>query len=342
VFKRERAMARKPASEVSYEFDTMKKVPGVDQYHFYSVGSYNESKEGMEFFLKRVGESNFKSISYEQFYLTPDDMLKRMVDANKRTIITLSPESHDIRISKLSGRGVYTNEELERWIERALGYGIHEIDIWYFIGMPEQDEKSVMETVQYCQRLLELFKGHRVQPMICPMLPFLDPASAFFEHPDKNGYSVFYRTIEEHRRGLERASIINRINYETKWLRRSDLIYVGFKAVRQLMELKAQVGLLPSSSVKEYNSKIDDAVSFVQVVHEADCIVDQKERARELEKLGDEILHRNNMIFFSGVMNQAFPINRQIGGRWFDELGWKPRVLEATQDYSRSNQSDKR
>jgi clorobiocin biosynthesis protein CloN6 len=332
VFKRKRAMARKPASEISYEFKTMKGVSGIDKYHFYSVGSYNESKEGMEFFLDRVSESNFKSISYEQFHLTPDDILKRMVRANKRTIITLSPESHDLRISKLAGRGAYTNDELERWIERALRHGIHEIDIWYFIGMPEQNEKSVMETVDYCRRLLELFKGQYVHPMICPMIPFLDPASTFFEYPDQHNYKVFYRSAEEHRRGMERASIINRINYETKWLKREDLVYVGFEAVKRLMVLKAGAGLLPSSNVREYNSKIDDAIDFIKVVHEVDCIVDRAERIRELDNLGDEILRRNNMIFFSGVMNQAFPINRQIGGRWFDEFGWEPRVLEGAQD----------
>ncbi len=76
-------------------------------------------------------------------------------------------------------------------------------------------------------------------------------------------------------------------------------------------------------------AKIDDALDFISVVHEVDCIADERERARELEKLKNEILLRNDMIFFSGVMNQAFPINRQIGGRWFDDLGWEPRRLEA-------------
>jgi hypothetical protein len=37
------------------------------------------------------------------------------------------------------------------------------------------------------------------------------------------------------------------------------------------------------------------------------------------------------MIFWSGVMNQAFPVNRQIGGRWFDELGWDAEMLEQAQ-----------
>jgi clorobiocin biosynthesis protein CloN6 len=254
-----------------------------------------------------------------------------MVRANPRTIITLSPESHDPVVSKLSGRGVYTPDEMEAWIERALDAGIHQIHVWYFIGMPQQDSASVYATVDYCQRLLERFKGQHVHPMLCPMIPFLDPASTFFEFPEKNGYRVIHRTVEEHRRGMQCASILNRINYETRWLSREQLVDVGFRAVRRLMEIKADVGLLPRSCVRDYNSRIDDALRFIPVVHEADCIPDPGDRARALNGIGDDILRRNNLIFFHGVMNQAFPINRHIGGRWFDEMGWDEAVLENAQ-----------
>ena len=331
INKRTRAMARKPAAEISYEFQSIRTLSNPEQYYFYSVGSYNESKQGMEFFIDEVARTGVKSISYEQFHLTADSTLKRMAEANKRTVITLSPESHDLRISKLAGRGVYSNDELEAWLDRALGYGIHQVDIWYFVGMPEQDEPSVMKSVEYCDRLLRMFKGRRVNPMICPMIPFLDPASTFFEYPDEHGYRVFHRTAEQHRRGMERASIINRINYETRWLSRPDLVRVGFNAVRRLMEAKAAAGTLPRGIVGAYNRKIDDALAFIGVVHEADGIADARVRARELDALGDEILKRNNEVLFSGVMNQAVPINRQIGGRWFDELGWEAQDLEAAQ-----------
>jgi clorobiocin/coumermycin A biosynthesis protein CloN6/CouN6 len=329
VYKSKKAIVFKPLSEVKAEFDALSRLPGAERYHYYTVGLYNEPKNRLDFFLDRVAEANLKSISYEQFYLTPDSVLKQMALANRRTTITLSPQSHDLRIAKLSGRGVYTNEQLERWIARALDSGIFQVDIWYFIGMPEQDERSVMETVDYCYHLLHIFKGKRVNPMICPMLPFLDPACEFFAYPERHGYRLFYRTPEEHRRGMERASIINRINYETKWLKRSDLIYVGFRAIKQLMEAKAESGILPSSWVKDFNAKTDDALDFIGIVHEADCIANEKERTRELERFGDEILRRNKSVFFSGVMNQAFPVNRQIGGRWFDEMGWDSQVLES-------------
>ncbi len=236
VMGRQLAMARKPREEIAFELSTLKQVKAASRYHFYSIGSYNESRRGMEFFVDQIGETNLKSVSYEQFHLTPDDTLKRMARANKRTSITLSPESHDLRISKLSGRGVYTNAEMEDWIDRALDIGIHQIDIWYFVGMPEQDERSVFETVAYCEHLLKKFKGRRVNPMLCPMIPFLDPASTFFVDPEPHGYRVFHRSVEEHRRAMEQPSLLDRINYETRWLSRKQLVDVGFRSVRRLME----------------------------------------------------------------------------------------------------------
>jgi len=243
--------------------------------------------------------------------------------------ITLSPESHDLEIAKHSGRGVYTNDEMESWIERALERGIHSIDVWYFIGMPHQTERHAMENIEYCERLLQKFKGKNVNPMICPMIPLLDPASNIFESPEEYGYKLFAKTAHEHRVNLERASLIHRINYETKWMSRSDLVRVGFAAIAALMSAKGRAGMLPNSAVRSYNGKIDDAWQFLQAVTEADAILDPRERAAALEPLGDEIQLRNDQILFKGVANQAFPISRQIGGRWFDEMGWSLEVLDA-------------
>jgi clorobiocin biosynthesis protein CloN6 len=222
-------------------------------------------------------------------------------------------------VAKLAGRGVYSNDQMEEWIERALDFGVSSIDVWYFIGMPEQDEASVKGTVDYCEHLLRRFKGRRVTPLLCPMIPFLDPASTFFEYPDKHGYRVFYRTVEEHRQGMHRAALVNRVNYETKWLSRHDLVRVGYRAVQDLTRLKGEYGFLPRSVVRNISTKIDDALDFGEAVLAADNIVDASDRARELRGLGSEIRRRNHETFFSGVANQAYPINRDIGGRWFDE-----------------------
>lgn len=327
IFQQTHSLISKPLETVRAEFQSIKTLPNAMDYFIYSVGAYNLPPSWMRSILDWVETSGVKSVSFEQFSLTPTDILKRMAKANPRTTITLSPESHDIRVATLAGRGVYTNAEMEDWIERALDIGIHQVDIWYFIGMPEQDKSSVMSTVDYVQNLLNRFSGKRVNPMICPMIPFLDPGSSYFESPQQYGYHTFYRTAEEHRCGMERASIINRINYETRWLKRRDLVHLGLRAIKHVMEAKAYNRYLPNGVTKSYIAKIDDASEFIDIVHAVDEIEDPKTRAKELDKLGDEIERRNNDILFSGVSNQAYPINRKIGGRWFDELGWEPEIL---------------
>lgn len=322
-------MARKEPTEVDREFGTMKSIANLSDYYFYSVGSYNEAKAGLLRFIDHVADTHFRAVSYEQFHLTPLEVIDKMVAANRRTSITLSPESHDPRVAKLAGRGVYTMEEMERWIEQVLDRGIYEVDVWFFVGMPEQDERSVFETVSYCQKLLKRFRGKNVVPLICPMIPFLDPASTFFEEPERHGYRIFHRTAEEHRRGMENASLINRINYETRWLTREELVRVGYQAVQRLTEHKVEAAALSNGIARSVVRQIDDALDFIKVVHAIDGIADRMIRERELRAIGPEILRRNRKIFGGTVANQAFPMQREIGGRWFDEMLWPDELLDA-------------
>jgi clorobiocin/coumermycin A biosynthesis protein CloN6/CouN6 len=109
-----------------------------------------------------------------------------------------------------------------------------------------------------------------------------------------------------------------------KWLSREELVTVGYSAVRALSSLKGEVGLLPAGLAASVARKIDDALAFTRVVHAVDCIADPGARLKELDKLSGEIRERNRAIFFSGVENQAFPVCREIGGRWFDEIPVRP------------------
>jgi len=315
--------------DFSQEMASLGQVRGPLQYHVYPVGTYNESGERLDRYLEILSASRIRSVNFEQFTLPGEAILRKMVQASPRTSITLSPDTHDQRIAKKIGKGCYTNQELETWIEKALEAGISQIDLWYLVGLPDQDENSVMETVEYAHQLLVRFDNHRVNPMICPMLPFLDPASTFFEEPGKFGYRILCHSLEEHRQAMGRASLLNRLNYETRWLSRKELVRVGYRAIRQLMVAKAETGFLPGSGIKFYNSKLDDAIAFMEVVHEVDEIGDPRAREIELERIGDEIQSRNDELLYSGVLNQAFPFARKIGGRWIDEIGWDRASLAA-------------
>ena len=104
--------------------------------------------------------------------------------------------------------------------------------------------------------------------------------------------------------------------------------------MRRLTELKAKYGIYPKGVGHHICNRIDDALTFTDVVHEIDCLPDPKVRQRELARIGDEILRRNQEVFRPAVANQAFPISREIGERWFDELIWDQKTLEQVNSVS--------
>jgi clorobiocin biosynthesis protein CloN6 len=155
--------------------------------------------------------------------------------------IMLSPESHDPVISALAGRGNYTMQEMEDWIPKALEAGISGVLVWFFVGMPRQTTQSVLKTVDYCASLLRKFRGKIVIRLICPMVPFLDPGSRFYEEPEENGYRLFYRSLEEHRQAMLEPLWHRRLNYETIWMSREELQNVTYEAVARLASSRPEI-----------------------------------------------------------------------------------------------------
>jgi clorobiocin biosynthesis protein CloN6 len=189
--------------------------------HFIYACVYSETKP-LASIPRWRQEMGYQSVFFEQFHLTAEDTLNKMGQSTQAYIM-LSPESHDPVISKLAGRGNYSMAEMEEWIPKAMDAGIAGIMVWFFIGMPQQTPQSVLETVAYSESLLKKFQGQNVLPLICPMVPFLDPGSRFFEEPNKHGYRIFYRTLEEHRQAMLEPLWYKRLNYETIWMSRREI-----------------------------------------------------------------------------------------------------------------------
>jgi clorobiocin biosynthesis protein CloN6 len=315
------AVVQKDLEAIHCEMNSIANIPANDKkYNLYSLGTYSESKSRLNSILDSVSESNLNSVMYDQFHIPSDEMTLKMAEASPKVIVNMSPMSHDVHVSKLSGRGTYTMEEMEDWITKALDMGIYEIDVWFLIGLEGQDEQSVYDTVEYCRHLLEKFQGKRVIPFICPMFPFLDPASNYFEQPEKYGYKLFYKTVEEHRRGMENKSLITRINYETEWLTREQLVYVSYEAIKRLFILKGEYKIFPNIVVKNFVEKLDEAVYYTKEVHRIENIEDEATRNAEYEKIRETIRELNHKTFKGGGTNIHIPISRKIGGRWYDEI----------------------
>jgi clorobiocin/coumermycin A biosynthesis protein CloN6/CouN6 len=279
----------------------------------YALQCYSENRVRMHQYLDAVKEVGYKSVSFEQFNLTPLDTLKKM-GASTEAYIMLSPESHDPKISAAAGRGTYTMEQMENWIPRALDAGVKGIMVWFFVGMPYQDRQSVMDTIAYSERLIRKFGGWNALPLICPMVPFLDPGCRFFEQPGEHGYRIFHRTLEEHRKALVEPLWHRRLNYETQWLERRELQDVSYEAIARLVEIKGEHAVLPATFCQ----------AVLQTIDETRQLLAEMERALLLDgTLPDslrDVIRAYNRKILAYSSDQIMPVRRPFGGRWFDDV----------------------
>jgi clorobiocin biosynthesis protein CloN6 len=287
----------------------------------YALQCYSETKARLHQFLDGVKEMGYKSVFFETYHLPGQDTLEKMGQSTDAYIM-LSPQSHDPVISKLSGRGTYTMDEMEAWIPRALDAGVAGVMIWFFIGMPQQTKDSVLDSISYSASLLRKFHGKPVLPLICPMVPFLDPGSRFFEEPEKHGYRIFHKTLEEHRQAMIDPIWYKRLNYETEWMSRRDIQDITYEAIARLVTAKGEYGILPSGLCR----------TILKTIDETKILLAEMERALMLDgRLPADLrevirVYNRKMLAYSS--DQITPLPRPFGGRWYDDFTIPPSLID--------------
>lgn len=315
--KQGRTVIHKAQQAMVDEIASLGDVSGSGMY-IYTLQWYNEPRHRIEPFLQAVKKAGIDKIHFELYHLYPLDLVRKMCQYVQPHLL-LAPESHDREISRLAGRGQYSMQEMEQWIEQVLQIGVPQVQVWFFIGMPQQTSQSVYDTVAYCEELMARFPGGKVIPLICPMVPFLDPASTLFEQPEEFGYRVFHRTLEEHRRAMTTLTWEERLNYETEWMSRREIVFTSYEAVRRLVKAKAVYGVLPKFVTNKVVSRIDETVALLRRINRANALPHRSARLQALARLKPEILAYNQKIF-QGSSDQLFPVDRPFEQRWFDDV----------------------
>jgi radical SAM superfamily enzyme YgiQ (UPF0313 family) len=236
-----------------------------------------------------------KPLYFELFDAWPRDFIKRLSQAIPNFVIEISMESHDERVRRAFGRP-YSNVEIEQTIDDALEFGCQRLDLFFMIGIKEQTYQSVMDTVAYSRNMLQKYSRngiHHVVPFISPMAPFLDPGSRAFEEPEKHGYRLFARTLEEHRQRLLEPSWKYVLNYETVWMNRDEIVSATYEAGRQMNQMKAEFGVITPEKAAETEKRIDQAVQLIQEIDQLVLIEDENERKARVLELKHRVLDSN-------------------------------------------------
>lgn len=255
--KRQRPVFRSPASLVANveDFARLTKGPIALIGDLRQAGAEHASEVLDR--LRRSGVSN--EIIVELFSVPPHEFLREVDRSLPHWSIEFSPESHDQAVRNAQeGEADYTTAEMEEMLCEALRLRCERLDVFFMIGLPGQTLESVSRTVDYCEHLFQL-GDRRLSCYISPMGPFIDPGSRGFEEPERFGYRMFARTLEEHRQLLVQPTWERILNYETQWMTRRELVDATYAAARRLNELKMRYGRIPARRGRRVAASIDAA-----------------------------------------------------------------------------------
>lgn len=239
--------------------------------------------------LAAVKKENLKNHVALEFFSPPGrELLEMVADAIPKFNVQISPESHDENVRRAFGRA-YTNDQFERSVADALDVGCRRVDVFFMIGLPGQTRHSVSETVRYCGDLMKRYYGSggsgRFHPYISPLAPFLDPGSMAFEEPEKYGYTLFYRTLEEHRKALLAPSWKNTLNYETRWMTRAEIVEATYEAALGLNSLKLEYGLVGRREGTRIAERIERERLLLRGIDRISASCDGDGREQQLREL---------------------------------------------------------
>jgi B12-binding domain/radical SAM domain protein len=217
--------------------------------------------------------------------------IQRVAEAMPNWTLEISLETHSDEVRSTFGRP-FKNAPVENTMRYALEAGVKRLDVFFMIGLPKQDYKSVMDTVDYCEYLIrDLDSGstRRLFPFISPLAPFLDPGSPVFEDPERYGYRFFARTLEEHRQALIQPSWKYVLNYETKWMTRDQIVDSTYEAGLRLNRMKAHYGLLDPAMAQRTEARIVKARRLIAQVDDIMSIEDVSRQAKLLRAIKPQV-----------------------------------------------------
>lgn len=224
-----------------------------------------------ETILKGLRDMKFDNrVVIELFEPAPKSYFKRVAESIRHFNFEISPESHDEAVRKASGK-FYSNHDMEASISAALAGGCEKFDIFFMIGVPRQTSDSVMETIEYCDCLLQKY-DRRLNAFISPLAPFVDPGSIAYEESEKTGYRIFYRTLEEYRQALLAPSWKHTLSYETHWLTRNEIASSTYEAALRLNRLKRKYGRISEEVFQDVEDRIKMAMELIKKI---DAILEQ-------------------------------------------------------------------
>ena len=202
--------------------------------------------------------------------------------------IEFSPDSYDESVRLALGKP-YTNDAIEKTLPAAFDNGCGRFDMFFMTGLPQQTRESALDSARGAKKLWDCVKKDDALFIYnSPFAPLVDPGSRAFEEPDKWGYKLRARTLEDHRKLLDNPSWKHVLSYETVWMNRDEIAETSYDAAIELTNIEMGTGRISEEGAKLRNERTENARAVMHTIDDALKLKDPEERNARLWSIKEE------------------------------------------------------
>jgi B12-binding domain/radical SAM domain protein len=247
-------------------------------------------KEYVDEFLGRLKNIKLKNeLVFELFQYANEEFFQKINEAVPKYSMELTLETHDEDIRRYNGKFRCTNKKVIDSLNYALKHGCAKIDLFFMVGIPEQDYASALKNIEFVEEIHNACnQDKRLSYFVAPLAPFLDPASPAFENPDLHGYKKFCHTLEDHREAIKAPSWKYMLSYETNAMSRDEIVNSTYESAKLLNEFKYKYNLISELTYNDVNNKINASMKYIDQIDKI-MVLPEADRADSLAEIQKEI-----------------------------------------------------
>ena len=270
-----------------------------------NIGLYQDPRMGGKRYAKELLAAlksqtlNMDRLSLDLLAPADEEFIREIANIGRQVIIHICPDTGCNDVRKKLGRH-YTSDELLQTIQLCHKYLIP-VTTFFSVGLAGERRENVLETLDLWAKLssldaLTLAKSDYWElgcnipaggPIMGPIV--LDPGSLAFDYPEKYGYKLKYKNLEEYILGLSQPSWTQWLNYETDSLTSVEIIALILESIEFSIDARQQFGIFDPRQAEFERLKLKSEIISVEEVNRILNFENQKERESSLKALKNRI-----------------------------------------------------
>jgi B12-binding domain/radical SAM domain protein len=238
---------------------------------------------------------DIERLSLDLLVPADEEFIQAIASTGRTVTVHICPDTGSDAVRALLGRR-YSTDDLLQTVKLCHKYFIP-VTSFFSVGLAGETREDVFQTWELWDKLSSMEQialaranslgiGAGVSlggPIIGPIV--LDPGSLAFDFPQKYGYKLLYRNLEQYIEGLSEPSWHQWMNYETEILNKRDITELALQSVAFSIDQREQYGFIDPAEAEVQRIRVQADVIAVKEVERLTTLTDQAERESGLKLL---------------------------------------------------------